>query len=84
MTQSGRGSSPGEFHPEALVEPDVDVSAHPTPIIQPETNGYVLAMSSSLFRLTQSEDRMTQPLRSTDITPLQRYYELDTLSPQIV
>ena len=54
---TGRGlrgvSSPGEFHPEALVEPDVNVSAHPALIIQPRTNGFVLALSSSLFRLTQ-------------------------------
>jgi hypothetical protein len=28
-------SSPGEFHPEALEEPDVSVSAHPAPISQP-------------------------------------------------
>ncbi len=47
-------SSPGEFHPEALVEPDVNVSVHPAPIIQPQTNGFVLAMSSSPFGLTQS------------------------------
>ena len=31
----GRVSSPGEFHPEALAEPDVNVSVHPAPIIQP-------------------------------------------------
>ncbi len=39
---SGRGdpkrvSSPGEFHPKALVEPDVTLSSHPAPIIQPGT-----------------------------------------------
>ena len=27
-------SSPGEFHPQALAEPDVNLSAHPAPIIQ--------------------------------------------------
>jgi hypothetical protein len=27
-------SSPGEFHPKALSEPDVNLSAHPAPIIQ--------------------------------------------------
>ena len=30
-----RLSSPGELHPEALADPDVNVSAHPAPIIQP-------------------------------------------------
>jgi len=28
-------SSPREFHPQTLAEPDVNVSAHPAPIIQP-------------------------------------------------
>jgi hypothetical protein len=31
----GLVSSPGEFHPEALAEPYVNVSAHTAPIIQP-------------------------------------------------
>jgi hypothetical protein len=28
-------SSPGEFHPQALPDPDVNLSAHPAPIDQP-------------------------------------------------
>ncbi len=32
----GRLSSPGEFHPEALADPYVNVSVHTAPIIQPE------------------------------------------------
>ena len=28
-------SSPGESHPQALTEPDVNLSIHPAPIIQP-------------------------------------------------
>ena len=35
MTGFGRVSSPGEFHPEALSEPYVNVSIHTAPIIQP-------------------------------------------------
>ena len=54
----------------------MNVSAHPAPIIQPGTTGFVSTIGSSPFRLTHAQDRMTQPLRSTDITPLQRYYEL--------
>ena len=27
-------SSPGESHPQALAQPDVNLSAHPAPIIQ--------------------------------------------------
>ena len=33
---SCRVSSPGEFHPEALAEPSVNLSIHWAPIIQPE------------------------------------------------
>ena len=29
-------SSPGEFHSQALTDPDVSLSAHPAPIVQPE------------------------------------------------
>src|SRR5271157_4733511 len=29
-------SSPGESHPQALIEPDVNLSAHPAPVIQPQ------------------------------------------------
>jgi hypothetical protein len=29
-----KSSSPGEFHPQALTDPDVNVSAHPALIIQ--------------------------------------------------
>ncbi len=35
MSGNGLVSSPGEFHPEALAEPYVNVSAHTAPIIQP-------------------------------------------------
>ena len=35
MTAPGLVSSPGEFHPEALAEPYVNVSIHTAPIIQP-------------------------------------------------
>jgi hypothetical protein len=31
----GQVSRPGESHPQALSEPDMNVSAHPAPIIQP-------------------------------------------------
>ena len=29
-------SSPVESHPQALTDPDVSLSAHPAPIVQPE------------------------------------------------
>ena len=34
--QDHKVSSPGESHPQALSEPDVNLSAHPAPIIQPQ------------------------------------------------
>jgi hypothetical protein len=33
-TQDHKSSSPGESHPQALTEPDVNLSAHPAPIVQ--------------------------------------------------
>jgi len=41
-----KSSSPGEFHPQALTDPDVNVSAHPALIIQSQfltTSPYPLA-----------------------------------------
>src|SRR6266516_3607346 len=34
-TRSGRESRLGEFHPEALAEPDRTLSRHPAPIMEP-------------------------------------------------
>jgi hypothetical protein len=36
VAQDDKVSSPGESHPQALSEPDVSLSAHPAPIIQPQ------------------------------------------------
>ncbi len=35
--QHQQSSGAGEFHPHALTEPDVNLSAHPAPIVQPPT-----------------------------------------------
>jgi len=45
-------SSPGESHPQALSEPDVTVSRHPAPIIQPTADCLVLSIGSSHFWLS--------------------------------
>ena len=52
-------SRPGELHPQPLAEPDVNVSAHPAPIIQPfgiypafqctNASGIALAIRSRAF-----------------------------------
>jgi len=31
-----QSSSPGESHPQALTDPDMSLSTHPAPIVQPE------------------------------------------------
>ena len=36
FAENHKVSSPGESHPQALSEPDVNLSAHPAPIIQPQ------------------------------------------------
>ena len=38
-TQNDKSSSAGEFHPHALTEPDVNLSAHPALIVQPANEG---------------------------------------------
>jgi len=53
-------SGPREFHPRALSEPDVNLSAHPAPIIQPRAEfpsasvqtsyGFVLSMVPPTFQ----------------------------------
>ena len=37
-------SGAGEFHPRALPKPDVNLSAHPAPSIEPYSNGFALVM----------------------------------------
>ena len=59
--QSQQSSSPGESHPQALPEPDVTVSRHPAPIIQPTANGLVLSTGSSHFWLTFPKPDDTAP-----------------------
>ena len=49
-------SSPGEFHPQALMEPDVTVSRHPariTPTAGFKANGLALPLGSSHRWLTK-------------------------------
>jgi hypothetical protein len=36
LKADNKSSSPGESHPQALTEPDVNLSAHPALIVQPQ------------------------------------------------
>jgi len=63
-------SSPGEFHPQALTDPDVTVSRHPALIIQlpsPATLPYPLAPPISGW--PNSKARWSNPFAPS---PLQR------------
>jgi hypothetical protein len=61
-------SSPGEFHPQALSEPDLRLSPHPAPIIQPLGALFWPLVPPLLPRLTAGQNWITQSLRSTSIT----------------
>jgi hypothetical protein len=52
-----RVSRPGEFHPEALAEPDVTLSRHPAPIKEPLRKTTQCANSSGLRRETAATHR---------------------------
>ena len=47
-------SRPGESHPQALLEPCVNLSIHTAPDAQPPTNGLAMPQSSSRYRLAPS------------------------------
>lgn len=60
-------SRPAELPRQPLAEPYVNLSIHTAPIIQAIT-GFALFKSSSRFRLTLKQNRMTQSLGSISIT----------------
>ena len=57
---SPQSSSPGESHPQALTDPDVNLSVHPAPIVQPEdaspasANGQITEADEELHALTSA------------------------------
>ena len=69
-------SRPGEFHPEPLTDPDVILSHHPARVIARRLPPSAEPSGSSRYDpVGPSSTAMTHPLRSTGITPLQRYKE---------
>src|SRR3972149_2632293 len=75
---AGKVSSPGEFHPQALAEPDVNLSIHPAPIVQP-------SLPSPRFRFTRTNPPLPgcscgktarrRPFGPVPLQNLQPYYE---------
>lgn len=43
LAQDKKSSSPREFHPQALTEPDLNVSAHPALIVQSQEGALSVA-----------------------------------------
>ncbi len=67
-------SSPGEFHPQALTEPYVNLSVHTAPVIQSLKRLCLGGGLLPLARLTLPLGRMTPPLCSSRSPGLRRYY----------
>ena len=62
-----KSSGPGELHPQALTDPDVSVSTHPAPTVQP-VNGFALPKGSSRMAVDLS-------IKPDSVAPsLQRHY----------
>src|SRR5882757_2601520 len=75
-------SRPGEFHPEPLTDPYVNLSHHPARAIARRLPPSAEISGSSRFDpVGPNSTAMTRPLCSTGITPLRRYYEAVRPSP---
>ena len=68
-------SRPGEFRPEPLTEPDVNLSIHPARATPKKAAAF--HQDQEFLRLPVDSVSMwvTCSLRSTGITPLLRYYD---------
>src|SRR6478736_6322453 len=75
-------SRPGEFHPEPLTDPDVNLSIHPARVTARRLPPSAEPSGSSWYHpVDSSSTAMTCPLCSTGITPLHRYYRAVRPSP---
>jgi hypothetical protein len=75
-------SRPGEFHPEPLTDPDLNLSIHPARVTAQRLPPSAEPSGSSRFDpVGPSSTAMTCPLRSTGITPLRHYYGAVRPSP---
>jgi hypothetical protein len=75
-------SRPGEFHPEPLTDPYVNLSIHTARVIARRLPPSAERSGSSRFDpVGPGSTAMTRPLCSTGITPLRRYYGAVRPSP---
>jgi hypothetical protein len=75
-------SRPGEFHPEPLTDPDLNLSIHPARVTARRLPPSAEPSGSSRFDpVGPRSTTMTHPLRSMGIAPLRRYYEAVRPSP---
>src|SRR6202030_427375 len=75
-------SRPGEFHPEPLTDPDLNLSIHPARITARSLPPSAEPSGSSRFDpVGPCSTAMTCPLCSTGITPLHHYYGAVRPSP---
>src|SRR5215470_12691354 len=75
-------SRPGEFHPEPLTDPYVDLSIHTARVIARRLPPSAERSGSSRFDpVGPSSTAITRPLCSTGITPLRHYYGAVRPSP---
>src|SRR5262245_5635403 len=82
MHMAALAESAGEFHPEPLIEPDVNLSIHPARVTARRLTPSAERSGSSRFDpVGPRSTTMTHPLRSMGITPLRRYYEAVRPSP---
>src|SRR6266436_8362113 len=78
----GWPSRPGEFHPEPLTDPDLNLSIHPARVTARRLPPSAEPSGSSRFDpVGPRSTTMTHPLRSMGIAPLRRYYEAVRPSP---
>src|SRR5208283_444855 len=55
-------SRPGEFHPQPLAEPDMNLSAHPAPIIQPSGRNPLSNAQMLLAMLPPNAPKLSLPV----------------------
>src|SRR5260370_547273 len=81
-SRQGRPSRPGEFHPEPLTDPDLNLSIHPARVTARRLPPSAEPSGSSRFDpVGPRSTTMTHPLPPTPLAPLRPYYQPVRPSP---